>query len=240
MTKVNYAADRITIGPAAARFGFWTAITTAVLTIITFALAITALPNKVEYPFTSEEIIAQWPGDYYWMFPAMVLMVLFVALTAAVHELAGADRAVFSRLALGLAVIASAVLLIDYYVQAAVMQVNLEKGQLDGWPILTQYNPNGLFIALEELGYILMCLVFLCLVPVFTERTGVDRGICWLFLASFATMAVSFVLVSVGMGMDRADVFEIIVISITWLTLVAAGPLLAFRFHRAKALASGR
>jgi len=33
---------------------------------------------------------------------------------------------------------------------------------------------------------------------------------------------------------------EIIVISITWLTLVAAGPLLAFRFHRAKALASGR
>ncbi|MEI3846954.1 MULTISPECIES: hypothetical protein [unclassified Microbacterium] len=237
-TLATLPENRTTITPTAAGFGFWTAIATAALTVITFALAITALPNKVEYPFTSDEIVAQWPGDYYWMFPAMLLMVLFVALVAAVHELAAAGRAVFSRLAFGLAVIASAVLLIDYYVQAAVMQLNLEKGQLDGWSILTQYNPNGVFIALEELGYIVMSLVFLCLAPVFAERTGLDRGIRWLFLGSFAATVISFVLVSVGMGMDRGDVFEIIVISIVWLTLVAAGPLLAIRFHRAQRLAT--
>jgi hypothetical protein len=216
-----------------ARFGFWVAIATAALTVLTFALAITALPNKVEYPFTSEEIVAQWPGDYYWMWPAMVLMVLFVALVAALHELAPARRRVFSRLAFGLAVIAAAVLLIDYYIQATVMQVNLEKDQLDGWSILTQYNPNGVFIALEELGYLLMSVVFVCLVPVFTEHTGLDRAMRWLLLLSFAATVLSLILVTVWMGMDRGDVFEIIVISIVWLTLVAAGPLLAVRFHRA-------
>jgi peptidoglycan/LPS O-acetylase OafA/YrhL len=94
------------------------------------------------------------------------------------------------------------------------------------------------FIALEELGYIVMSLVFLCLAPVFAERTGLDRGIRWLFLGSFAATVISFVLVSVGMGMDRGDAFEIIVISIVWLTLVAAGPLLAIRFHRAQRHAS--
>jgi hypothetical protein len=225
---------------AAARFGFWVAIATAAMTVLTFALAITALPNKVEYPFTSEEILAQWPGDYYWMWPAMVLMVLLVALVGTLHELAPARRGVFSRLAFGLAVIAAAVLLIDYYIQATVMQVNLEKGQLDGWSILTQYNPNGVFIALEELGYLLMSVVFICLVPVFTERTGLDRAIRWLLLASFAVTAISLALVTVWMGIDRGDVFEIIVISIVWLTLVAAGPLLAIRFHRATSSAATR
>lgn len=45
-----------------------------------------------------------------------------------------------------------------------------------------------------------MSLVFLCLVPVFAERTGLDRSIRWLFLASFAATLISFVLVSVVAG----------------------------------------
>src|SRR5664279_5800780 len=97
------------------------------------------------------------------MYPAMLLMLLFVAFTAAVHEYAPPTRKFFSRLGLCLASVAAAVLLIDYYIQVTVMQPSLEKGQLDGWAILTQYNPNGVFIALEEIGYLLMSLVFLCL-----------------------------------------------------------------------------
>jgi hypothetical protein len=238
--RAGSAAAAVDSIATTARFGFWVSIATAALTVLTFALAITALPNKVEYPFTSDEIVDQWPGDYYWMWPAMVLMVLFVALVSALHQVAPARRRVFSRLAFGLAVIAAAVLLIDYYIQATVMQVNLEKGQLDGWSILTQYNPNGVFIALEELGYILMGVVFLCLVPAFAERTGLDRAIRWLLLISFAATVLTLILVTVWMGMDRGDVFEIIVISIVWLTLVAAGPLLAVRFHRTTSSATSR
>lgn len=218
-----------------ARFGFWVAVATSVTTVVTFALAITALPDVVPYPFASGQIAAQWPGDYYWMYPAMVLMLLFVALTAALHEHAPPARRVFGRLALGTAIIAAAVLLIDYYVQATVMQPSLEKDQLDGWALLTQYNPNGVFIALEELGYLLMGVTFLCLVPVIAGPTRLERAVRLLFLGSFAASVVALVVVSALRGIDRGDDFEIIVISIVWLTLIAAGVMLAIVFRRAAA-----
>ncbi|ADX73273.1 hypothetical protein Asphe3_21200 [Pseudarthrobacter phenanthrenivorans Sphe3] len=217
---------------AATLFGYRVAVAITVLTVLTFALALTALPDKVPYPFTDDVIAAQWPGDYYWLFPAMVLMLLFVALVAAVHEYAPDLRKIYGLLALCIAVIAAAVLLINYYIQAVVMPTSLQKGQLDGWSIFTQYNPHGIFIALEELGYLLMTLVFLCLAPIFSSGTRLERAIRWLFLGSFATAVASLAAVLALRGMDREDVFEIIIISIVWLTLIAAGILLALLFRR--------
>ncbi|VII96240.1 hypothetical protein [Arthrobacter sp. DR-2P] len=217
---------------AAYLFGFRVAVATTVLTVLTFALALTALPDKVPYPFTDDVIAAQWPGDYYWLFPAMMLMLLFVALVAALHQYSPDRSKTYSSLALCLAVIAAAVLLVNYYIQAVVMPTSLEKGQLDGWSIFTQYNPNGIFIALEELGYLLMTVVFLCLVPVLSTRTRLERSIRWLFLASFAAAVASLAVVVALRGMNREDVFEIIIISIVWLTLIAGGVLLAVLFKR--------
>lgn len=217
------------------RFGLGVAVGTGVLTVLTFVLALTALPDKVPYPFTDEVISEQWPGDYYWMYPAMVLMVLFVALVAALHERAPSERKVFGTVALVLAGIAAAVLLIDYYVQASVLPISLEKGQLDGWSMLTQYNPNGVFIALEELGYLLMSLTLLSLVPTLSRGSRAERFLRWLFVASAGAVVVSLAAVSVWLGTDRGDVFEIAVISIVWLTLIAASPLLAVVFRRAPA-----
>ncbi len=71
-------------------------ILVAALTAVTWALAMTALPNKVPYPFTGPEIAAQWPGDYLWMYPAMLLMLLFVAQVAAIHSWAPSSKRVFS------------------------------------------------------------------------------------------------------------------------------------------------
>lgn len=236
-TKREARPDGYPINPAhielaVHRFGFWAAVATAAMTVVSFALALTALPDKVPYPFTEQLISDQWPGDYYWLFPAMVLMVLFVALVAALHEFAPQARKTYSLLALCFAVLAAAVLLINYYIQAVVMQPSLEKGQLDGWAMLTQYNPNGVFLALEELGYLLMTLVFLCLVPVFSRRNGLERAIKWLFLLSFAAAVISLAVVVALRGIYRDDVFEIIIISIVWLTLIAAGTLLALLFRR--------
>jgi len=224
--------DEARVAPAG-RFGSRVALVVTGLTVVTFALALTALPDKVPYPFTDAVIAEQWPGDYLWMYPAMGLMVLFVALVAAVHEWAPADRKVWSLLALCVATVAAAVLLIDYYVQVTVMQPSLEKGQLDGWAMFTQYNPNGVFIALEELGYLLMSLVFLCLAPVYAQKTRLERAIRRLFMVSFAASVVALAVVSAFHGIDRGDTFEIAVISIVWLTLIAAGPLLAVAFGRA-------
>ena len=174
------------------RFGFWIACATAG----------TALPNDVPYPFTGEEIAEQWPRDYLWMYPAMLLMLLFVALIAAIHEYAPSARKIYSLLALGVGTIAAAVLLIDYFIQVTVMQPSLEKEQFDGWAMLTQYNPNGVFIALEELGYLLMSAVFLCLVPVFVRDSRIERALRWLFTLSFAATAVGFVATSASSRVD--------------------------------------
>lgn len=202
------------------------------LTVVTFGLALSALPDKVPYPFTDPVIAEQWTGDYLWMCPVMLLMVLFVALVAAVHEWARAERRVWSLLGLCLAVVAAAVLLIDYFVQATVLQPSLVKGQLDGWALLTQYNPTGVFIALEELGYLLMSLALVCLAPVFIGRTPAERALRWLLGASFAAALVALAAVSAARGIDRADVFEVAVIAIVWLSLIVAGPLLAVVFRR--------
>ncbi len=43
-------------------------------------MALAALPDKVPYPVTGDGIPQQWPGDYYWLFPAMVLMLLGIFL----------------------------------------------------------------------------------------------------------------------------------------------------------------
>jgi hypothetical protein len=55
------------------------------------------------------------------------------------------------------------------------MQPSLEKGQLDGWAMLTMYNPSGVFIALEELGYLLMSLAFVCLAAVYVQPSRLER-----------------------------------------------------------------
>ncbi len=218
---------------AASRFGSWIGFATAALTVVTFALALTAAPETVPYPFKSQIIVDQWPGDYLWMYPAMVLMVLFVALLVAIHESTPPARRTYSLLALCVGVLAAAVLLITYYIQVTVMQPSLEKGQLDGWAMLTMYNPNGVFIALEELGYLLMSLAFLCLAGVFVGASRLERSLRWLCIASFALSIGALLVVFALHGIDRGDVFEITVISIVWLTLIAGGILTALVFRRA-------
>lgn len=215
------------------RFGFCIAAITAGLTVVTFVLALLALPNSVPYPFTSDIIAEQWPMDYVWMYPAMVLMLLFVALLAAIHDYAPAARKTYSLLGLCFGIIAAAILIIDYYIQATVMQPSLEKGQLDGWAILTQYNPNGVFIALEEIGYLLMSLALLSAGWTFMRKGRIERSIRWLFTVSFSLVIVALIVVSALRGIDRGDVFEIIVITVVWLTLIIGATLTALVFKRA-------
>lgn len=207
---------------------------TTTLTVVTFGLALTALPDKVPYPFASQRIAEQWPGDYWWMYTAMLLMLAFVALVAAVHRSARPSRQVYSMLGLCAGVLSAAVLLIDYFVQVTVMQPSLEKGQLDGWALLTQYNPNGLFIALEELGYLLMALTLVCLVPVFDGHNRSERALRMLLAGCFAVSIGALAAVSAVRGIDRGDVFEIAVICTVWLTLIAAGPLIAVVLTRSR------
>lgn len=220
---------RVAGAPEAAdlRAGVVAAWTTTVLTVVSFGLAITALPDHVPYPFATDRIAEQWPGDYWWMYAAMLLMLAFVTMVAAIHRWARPAQQLWSLLGLCAAVLSAAVLLIDYFVQVTVMQPSLEKGQLDGWALFTQYNPNGVFIALEELGYLLTAIALLCLAPVFDGHERVHRALRLLLTGCFALVVVALVAVSAVHGIDRGDDFEIAVISVVWLTLIATGPLIA-------------
>jgi hypothetical protein len=222
----------------------WAALGTTALTLVTFGLAVTALPNSgrgctadcAVYPFAGEVAASQFPGDYLWMVPAMLLMLAFVALIAAVHQAAPPERSVFSLIGLCLAVVAAAVLLIDYFVQFTVMPLSLEKGQLEGWALFTQYNPNGVFLALEELGFLLMSVTFLAVAPTFLGPTKMERALRWILVASFVLTIGALGVVTAWFGLDRQDTFEIAAISTVWLTLVIVGPLMAAWFARAGAV----
>jgi hypothetical protein len=98
--------------------------------------------------------------------------------------------------------------------------------------LLTQYNAHGVFIVLEELGYLLMSLSFLFLAPVFANRGALVSVVRWVFITGFVLTIIFFVVISIDHGLDRMDRFEVAVISIDWLVLVINGVMLSVLFRR--------
>jgi hypothetical protein len=220
------------------RFGFYAAIATAALAILTFGFAIVAVPisgsacpaNCVDYPYLNTA--AQYPKDFRWMPLAIVLVLAYVAFMVSIHAAAPGQKKIFSQVGLSFAVIAAAVLLVDYFVQFSVIPISLMSSETQGLAALIQYNPHGIFIALEELGYLLMALSFLCMAPVLAGRTRLETAAQWIFIAAFILAIVSLAAVSILYGLDRQYRFEIIVISIDWLALIVNGIFLGIAFRR--------
>jgi hypothetical protein len=221
------------------RFGFIIAIVTAVITATALGIAVLTPPISgpfcpgpcIDYPYT--DIIDRFPRDYIWMFPAMVSMLLYVGLMAAIHQTAGNPKSVFSLFGLALAVMASSILVLDYFIQVSVIQPSLLHGETDGISLITQYNPHGVFIAMEELGYLLMSLSFLLMAPVFKRSTKLERSLRWIFAGSFAINILAFTVLLLYYGTDREYLFEVVVITIDWMVLILSGILLAIWFKKA-------
>jgi hypothetical protein len=110
----------------------------------------------------------------------------------------------FAQLGLALSIMAALTLVGDYFVQLAVIQPSLRAGEADGISLLTQYNPHGLFIALEELGYLLMSLSLVCMIPALSRSTRLERVIRWLFLIGFVVNLLALFWFLLRYGHDRA------------------------------------
>lgn len=207
------------------RFSFTIALATALLTLVTFVIAVSTPPLSgpfcragcFEYPF--HDVASRFPRDYYWMFPGMVLAIVSLALLAVIHHHAHPGRRVFSGLGLAFGAISTAILFTDYFVQVTVIQPSLIQGEFDGIALLSQYNPHGLFIALEEVGYLMLNVAFFVMVPVFQEKTGVHRTIRIAGIIGFAAAIISLVYISITLGLQREYVFEVVIILIVWLQL---------------------
>ena len=222
---------------SAAPLGTWAASATAVVAAAFAAVALATPPRAgpfcanacVAYPYVN---VGQFiPGDYLWLVPGFLLAPTFVVLMGCIHAYAAGPKQIFSRIALSFAAVYAVVILVDYFVQFTVVVPSLQSGETDGLSLFTQYDPHGLFIALEALGYLMMSVAFLFAAPVF-EGGRAERAIRGLFGLSFVLAVAAFV----GLVLLRRDLvaFEVTVLLINWIVLIASGALLSVVFKRSR------
>ncbi len=220
------------------RVGLYSSVLTALITIVTFGFAITAIPISgancrdgcIEYPYLNT--VAQFPKDYLWMIPAIVLMLLYVIWVVSIHVYAAPSKKIFGQIGLSFALMSALILIGDYFIQFSVVPVSLMNGETEGITLLTQYNAHGIFIVLEELGYLLMSLSFVFIAPVFSNSNRLENSVRWIFIGGFVLAFVALAIFSAIYGLDRQDRFEVTIISIDWLVLIVNGILLGVVFKK--------
>lgn len=179
------------------------------------------MDNCIEYPYL--DTLGQFPKDYLWIWLALFQVSVSLVYVGFLHQAAPEDRKVFSLPGLLFGAIASAILLMTYYVQAAVVPISLMKEEHDGLALFTMYNEHGIFIAREEIAYLLMSLSLFFLSWIFVGKRKKAIYLRWLFRVPLLVNLVSFILISVVYGMDRSYRFEVVSISANWLVLIVAG-----------------
>lgn len=221
--------------------GFWAALLTAGLAAASLALGITTPPRSgpycragcVTYPYV--DAAEYVPRDYLWMYPALLSALAFIVLAVCVHFWAPAGWQAFSAIGAGLAVLAGGVLAIDYAIQLSVMQAGLRTGETAGLSPLSQYNPHGLFIGLEDLGYAVLGLAFVFLGVALVKASPTPaRAAGWALTGGGGVTLVLLVLLS-AVYRTRLDYrFEVMALLVSWLVLIVAGALLSVTFARAR------
>jgi hypothetical protein len=220
------------------RVGMWAAAATAALAAVSFGVAATTPPRTgpfaapgtaIAYPYSTA---AQYvPRDFIWMYPAILMMLAFLVLAVCVRERAVGGGKVLGAIGSSLSAVAFTVIGLDYFIQLRTVQPALLRGELDGLAILSQYNPHGVFIALEEFGFLVMGLSFAFL-ALALGSSGLERTTRWVFLVSSALMVAAFVGMSVYFGFGLEYRFEVAAITIGWFALMISGAMLVFVFRR--------
>jgi hypothetical protein len=220
------------------KFGFYSSIALTILTIVTFGFAMIAIPpsgpycpdNCMDYPYSA--LLNYYPRDYYWMYLVIFQIFAFIIFVVSLHNNTSNDKRIFSSISVAFAMISSTVLLADYFIQFTVVPISMIKGETEGMALLTQYNGHGIFIALEELGYITMSMALFFLAPVFSSVNRLNRSIRWILFLPLILNIISFVLYSIKFGIDRDYRFEVASISIDWLFIIVGGILISIYFKR--------
>jgi len=220
------------------KFGFYSSLSLVILTLITWGFGMMAVPpagpycpgDCMTYPFP--DILSYYPRDYLWMYIAVFQLFAFMIFVIFNHYAASPEKKLYSLISIAFALISVTVLLIAYFTQFSVVPMSMMKGETEGIALMTQYNGHGIFIAMEELGYITMSISFLFLAPVFSVRNGIEKSIRLMLFLPFILTAVSFVLYTVRYGLDRDYRFEVAAISINWIVTITVGILVLISIKR--------
>ncbi len=238
ITTVNLFKQKVS------RLGFWASILTALAALAALGIAVTTAPARsgpnclvelvgscVTYPYT--DVAAFVPIEYIWMVPALLMALLFAILVVCIHHYAEIDKQIFSQIALIFAVISATAHAINYFIQLAFVQPSLLKGEVEGLSLFSQYNPHGIFIALEDLGYLMMGVAFIFVAAAFAWRGRLERAIQLIFgVSSVLAVGSLFILVLIY-EFDLEYRYEVVAILVDWVTLIVSGVLLGVFFRRA-------
>ncbi|MEU7876448.1 hypothetical protein [Dactylosporangium sp. NPDC049140] len=224
-------------GPA--RMGSWAAGTTAAAAAAALAIGVTTPPRSgpycrggcIGYPYT--DAAAFVPRDYLWMYPATLAPLALVVAVACLHDRLPAGHRSLSRAGLSAAAIGACVLAIDYVLQLTVLQPGLLSGETEGLSPWSQYNPHGMFVGLEDLGYATLGVALVLLGAALRAAPGRPaRAAAWTFLGGGAAITAALVLFATAYRARLDYRFEVIAVVLTWLALAAGGTLLAVAFAR--------
>ena len=212
----------------------------AVLTIITFGLAMIALPpsgpncisNCMTYPYSG--LLDFFPRDYFWMYAACAQLCVYIVFMVAFHFNTQAEKKIFSFLAVTFATMAALTLTADYWVQIAVVPLSMMQGQPEGIALLAQYNGHGIFIALEELGFSLMAIAFFFLGQSLHSNSRLEKSLRVVLTLPVILCVLAITGYSVQYGINRDYRYEVAAITINWLAAIVAGILSGVYFQRLK------
>ena len=159
------------------------AAVSCVLGAVTPARARLAQPaDIVPFPYTNAATFI--PSDYIWLVPGFLLALIFVVLMVCIHRYASEERKIFSQIGLSFSLVYAVAITTDYFIQLFVIQPSILNGETAGLSLFTLYNPHGIFLALESLGYLMMSVALLFAAAVFAKGK-LERIIRWLFVTSF-------------------------------------------------------
>jgi len=230
---------------SASRLGVWVAPSTAAVGVVSLVVSVSTPVRSgpwcndgcVAYPYT--DVAAFVPRDYLWIYPEVLLVLLFVVLAACLLHWVPPQRRLSAAVAVCFAVIGAAVLVVDYGIQLTVLQPAVLSGQTEGLSALTMYNPRGVFIALENVGYAVFGVAFVFLGGALAGASSRrERAVHWVFIVGGVLILAALVL---SAAIYRADLdywFELMSLSITWLVLIVSGTLLTVVFGRGRKVAT--
>jgi len=222
----------------AARLGLWVSVLTAAVAVAAFGIGFITPPRSgpfctstcIAYPYTGA--VAFFPRDYLWIFPGILLTPLFAVLCACVDSWVEIEKRIFSRIAVAIATAAATVVSLDYFIQIEVIQPSLLRQERDGLALFSQYNPHGVFIAMEDLGYLGMSVAFIFLGASLAGKSGLERATRWVLAIGGVLGFATFIGMTVAFGNNLETRFELAIITIVWTVLPVAAVMLAIVFRR--------
>jgi hypothetical protein len=173
------------------------------------------------------------PRDYRWVVPGILLIPVFVVVVGCIHSLVEVGRRHLSVAGLCFASMAAAIIGIDYFIQFQVGEPSLVHGETAGLALFSMYNPHGVYIALEDLGFLTLCVAFLFVGLAIPRITRLAGAIRWTLVVAGLLAFATFAGMTWRFGLNLEYRFELAIITITWMTLLAAGVMQAFFFRSA-------